>query len=59
MEDARTDRAMKRIEDALARIEKAAGQTDSSELTRQHNRLRSQVANTVKELDQLIAQVER
>jgi hypothetical protein len=61
MEQARTDRAMKRIEDALARIEAAASapRENTSGGWNLYRKLRNQVGDTLVELDRVIADMER
>ncbi len=61
MEQARTDRAMKRIEDALARIEVAAERPpeNTSGGWNLYRKLRDQASNALAELDRVIADLER
>ena len=68
MADPRALDALRRIEDALARIETAAGRTPSpapgpspelEQLREAHERLRRQVTGAVEQIDRMIAAGER
>ena len=64
MDSSRVIRAMSRIEDALARIERAAASPRSvdagdAELAKRHERLKDTVREQLGELDSLIARLER
>lgn len=68
MDGSRTDNAVARIEAALARIEAASKAARSSAsdappnvlgLVNSHEKLREQVAATIKDIDILIAEIEQ
>lgn len=59
MDEPRLDGAMKRIEHALARIEAAASRKQAGSASEADQVLRTQVAETIAELDRLIGQLER
>jgi hypothetical protein len=56
MDDARLDAAIKRVNDAIARIEATAtGTTPDSDLAERHARLRDATAAAVAEIDGLLS----
>jgi hypothetical protein len=61
MDEARIDRAMSRIEAAVNRVEQAArsGPAGDDELALRHAALRQRVDGALKDLDTLIAGLER
>jgi len=64
MEGERSQRALARIEAALARIDAAAGkltalQPAQASANPAHQALRDEVASTIRDLDKLIAEMER
>lgn len=68
MERSRADRAVARIDSALARIEAASEKLRASStpaptnvlgLVNQHEKLREEVAATIRDVDQLISELEQ
>ena len=63
MDGSRIEQAIQRIEAAASRITAASGKlgatpSDDSALAAHHQALKSEVANTLKDLDQLIGRIE-